>query len=103
MKLLIILSITEYADEVRRMMSENNVPVFSETDMHGFRTEKHHPDVRSWFSQADHGIYSTLFFSFQSEATVGVMLEQIRSYNEKFKGDRDNPLHAYQIDVEKFA
>ncbi len=103
MKLLIILSIAEYADEVRKMMSENNVPIFSETEMHGFRTEKYHPDVRSWFSQGDYGVYSTLFFSFQSKEKVSHMLDEIRAYNERYKGDRDNPLHAYQVDVEAFV
>lgn len=103
MKLLIILSVAEFADEVRQMMSRNKVSVFSETPMHGFRTEKHQPDVRSWFSQGDHGIYSTLFFSFQTEETVKVVLDEIRAYNESWAGRRDNPLHAYQIAVEEFV
>jgi len=103
MKLLIILSVAEFANEVRSMMTENNVPVYSETEMYGFRTEKHKPDIRTWFSQGDQGIYSTLFFSFQSEETVKAILEEVKEYNKEFEGDRDNPIHAYQIDVEAFA
>jgi len=103
MKLLIILSIAEFSNEVRAMMTRNNVPVYSETEMYGFRTEKHKPDIRTWFSQGDQGIYSTLFFSFQNEATVKKILEEVTKYNEEYEGDRDNPLHAYQVAVEDFA
>ena len=103
MKLLIILSIAEYADQVRAMMTQNNVPVYSETEMYGFRTEKHKPDARTWFSQQEQGIYSILFFSFQDEATVKRILEEVNTYNKSFDGDQDNPLHAYQVAVEDFA
>lgn len=103
MKLLIILSIAEFADEVRSMMTRNNVPVYSETEMYGFRTEKHKPDIRTWFSQGNQGIYSILFFSFQSEETVKQILEEVENYNKESAGDQDNPLHAYQVDVEDSA
>ncbi|NBC26254.1 MAG: hypothetical protein GVY08_05305 [Bacteroidetes bacterium] len=103
MKLLIILSVAEFTNEVRSMMTKNNVPVYSETEMYGFRTEKHQPDIRTWFSQGDQGIYSTLFFSFQSEETVKAILEEVKEYNNEFEGDRDNPLHAYQVSVEDHA
>lgn len=103
MKLLIILSIAEFANEVRTMMTKNNVPVYSETEMYGFRTEEHKPDIRTWFSQPDQGIYSTLFFSFQDEATVKSILKEVANYNREYKGEHDNPLHAYQLSVEDFA
>lgn len=103
MKLLIILSIAEYANEVRELMVRNNVPVYSETEMYGFRTERHQPDIRSWFSQGDQGIYSTLFFSFQDEVTVKTILKEVEAYNKDHDHNGDNPLHAYQVAVEDFA
>src|SRR6056297_368984 len=102
MKLLIILSVAEFANEVRSMMTKNNVPVYSETEMYGFRTEKHQPDIRTWFSQGDQGIYSTLFFSFQSEETVKNILKEVEKYNKDHDHNGDNPLHAYQLAVENF-
>lgn len=103
MKLLIILSIAEYANEVRELMVRNNVPVYSETEMYGFRTERHQPDIRSWFSHGDQGIYSTLFFSFQKEETVKNILKEVEVYNKDHDHNGDNPLHAYQVAVEDFA
>jgi len=103
MKLLIILSVAEFSNEVRAMMTKNNVPVYSETEMYGFRTEEHQPDIRSWFSQPEKGIYSTLFFSFQDEATVKKILKEVDAFNKSTDEDTDNPLHAYQVAVEDFA
>ena len=96
-----ILSIAEYADEVRKMMTSNNVPVYSETEMHGFHTKHHKPDMRSWFSQGDHGVYSTLFFSFQDSETVQRILDEVKQQNEACSSERTNPFHAYVLDVEK--
>lgn len=85
------------------MMARNNVPVYSETEMYGFRTEKHKPDIRSWFSQPDQGVYSTLFFSFQNDATVKKILEEVRAHNDQFDDEHDNPLHAYSVEVDEHA
>lgn len=103
MKLLIILSIAEFEDEVRAMMTRNNVPIYSETEMYGFKTEDYQPDIRNWFSQEDKGIYSTLFFSFQDESTVKKILDDVKEFNNRTDKDSENPLHAYQIAVEAFA
>lgn len=103
MKLLIILSVAEFEDKVRAMMTKNNVPIYSETEMYGFRTGEHQPDIRSWFSQPDKGIYSTLFFSFQNEETVKKILEDVNKFNKETKENKDNPLHAYQLAVEAYA
>lgn len=101
MKLLMILSVAEYADDVRKMMTQHNVPVYSETEMHGFHTEQHKPDIRSWFSQGDHGVYSILFFSFQDETTVNNILKEVKSRNEACSEERHNPFHAYVLGVEQ--
>lgn len=103
MKLLIILSVAEFENEVRAMMTKNKVPIYSETEMYGFKTEDHQPDIRSWFSQPDKGIYSTLFFSFQDEATVENILNDVNEFNSITEENTENPLHAYQIAVEAFA
>ena len=39
MKLLIILSIEEYADEVRRILVNQRIPIYSETEIKGCRCD----------------------------------------------------------------
>lgn len=101
MKLLIILSVEEHANEVRRILARQKVPIYSETRVHGFRTEAYQPDIANWFAQDDFGIYSTLFFSFQDETAVRRVLDEVRTYNESKNTDTTNPLHAYCLQVDR--
>jgi len=103
MKLLIILSIEEHTDEVRKILARQKVPIYSETSVHGFRTEAYQPDISNWFANNEHGIYSTLFFSIQNENCVERVLDEVRSYNNLQQDDQPNPLHAYSLNVDQSA
>jgi len=101
MKLLIILSVDEYTNDVREILARQKVAIYSETEIHGFRTEAYQPDISNWFAHEDHGVYSTLFFSFMTEDSVERVLEEVKKYNEEKGEDQSNPLHAYQIEVQE--
>lgn len=101
MKLLIILSIEEYTDDVRKILSRQKVPIYSETNIHGFRTEKHQPDITNWFAGDNHGVYSTLFFAIQDGECVKRVLGEIKSYNKETGVEKQNPIHAYSLNVEE--
>lgn len=103
MKLLIILSIEEYANDVRMILAQQKVPVYSETEIHGFRTEEYQPDISNWFAQDAHGVYSKLFFTFHQTDSVKRVLEEVRKYNTKKGDDQQNPVHAFLIDVQEFV
>ena len=101
MKLLIILSVEEYANDVRMILAKQKVPVYSETEIHGFRTEAYQPDISNWFAREDHGVYSKLFFTFHHEGSVSKVMEAVRKYNEMKGEEQQNPVHAYLVDVEQ--
>lgn len=103
MKLLIILSIEEYTDDVRKILARQKVPIYSETDVHGFKTGEFQPDVSNWFAGDDHGVYSTLFFSIQDEECVTRVLDEVKKYNKETGAEKQNPLHAYSLSVEESA
>ena len=101
MKLLIILSVEDHANEVREILARQKVPIYSETEIHGFKTERHQPDITNWFAREDYGVYSTLFFAIQDEKCVKRVIEEVRNYNQANEEKQDNPLHAYQLNVEE--
>ena len=103
MKLLIILSIEEYTDDVRKILSRQKVPIYSETNVHGFKTEEYQPDISNWFAKDDHGVYSTLFFSVQDEKCVKRVIDEVKVYNQETGAEKQNPLHAYSLNVEESA
>lgn len=100
MKLLIILSVEELTKEVRKLLKEEGVPVYSETNVHGFNTQTHKPDISNWFSGDSIERFSTLFFSFLSEEGVERVLKAVQAFNEKNDNNRNYPLHAFQLHVE---
>lgn len=101
MKLLIILSIEESTDAVRKIMAKQKVAIYSETEIHGFRTEEYQPDISNWFASNGHGVYSKLFFSFQDEGTVKKVVADIEEFNASHTDRQQNPLHAYLLDAVK--
>ncbi|MBO6585521.1 MAG: hypothetical protein JJ953_05410 [Gracilimonas sp.] len=103
MKLLIILSIEEYADEVRRILVNQRIPIYSETEIQGCRCDngKKTADLTNWFANVDTMVYSHLFFAFQNEESVDTILSEVDHYNRLNTEQQTNPLHAYQLNVEK--
>jgi len=103
MKLLIILAIEEHTKEVRKLLREEGVPVYSETDIYGFNTEDHKPDISDWFVHDRQDRFSKLFFSIQTEDAVKRVLKAVKVHNEEHKNTKNYPLHAYQLNVEASA
>jgi len=101
MKLLIILSIEEYTDDVRKILARQKVPIYSETNVHGFKTEEYQPDISNWFAKDEHGVYSTLFLTIQDEECVKRVIEEVKVYNKETGAEKQNPLHAYSLSVEE--
>jgi hypothetical protein len=103
MKLLIILSIEEYADEVRRILVNQRIPIYSETEIQGCRcdTEGKVADLSNWFANTDTMVYSHLFFAFQDKQSVEKILSEVDHYNRMHGEDLPNPIHAYLLNVEK--
>ena len=103
MKLLIILSIEEYAGEVRKILVNQRIPIYSETEIHGCRCDSgdKETDLTNWFAHTDTTVYSHLFFALQDEALVEKILSEVDHYNRMHGEELPNPLHAYQLNVEK--
>ncbi|MFN1835462.1 hypothetical protein AB2B38_009390 [Balneola sp. MJW-20] len=101
MKLLIILSIEEHTDIVRKILADEGVPMYSETDIYGFKTDRHQPDLSNWFAHENDGTFSKLFFSIQTEEAVDNVLQSVKNYNAQHEDSKNYPLHAYQLNIEK--
>jgi len=100
MKLLLILCIEEYGDDVRKILSSQGVPIYSETDIHGFKTDTNKPDLSNWFAQKAGGTFSKLFFSIQPESSVKSVLDAIEEFNKASEDHSRYPIHAYQLAIE---
>lgn len=100
MKLLVIMSIEEHAAEIKRLLFEHGVVVFSETDIRGYRRLSGQAEPSNWFAHRDLQLYSHLFFSVVPEGRAQGAMDAIAAYSKE-RG-LTNPVHAFRVNVEQF-
>jgi hypothetical protein len=98
-KLIAVMSIHEYADELRRLFREHRVPVFSETDIQGYNLHADPPENSNWFADRHVPVYSHLIFAFTEAGKADELMEAIRKRSSEL--DPKNPIRAFQLHVEK--
>ncbi len=100
MKLVVLMAVEEYADKLKKILIDNKVPAFSESEMLGFKLREDAGNT-GWFANKHIGIDSHIIFTFVKEELAGKILEDTK----KFTSDCDGgcPLRAFQLDVEKFV
>jgi hypothetical protein len=102
MKLLVVMSIDEHSAEIKRLLREHGVIVFSETDIRGYKFHRGEGagDPDNWFAHTDPAVYSHLFFSVVEADRAQTTMDAIAEYSRKRK--LINPIHAFRVNVEQF-
>lgn len=100
MKLLVVMSIEEHSAEIKRLLFEHGVIVFSETDIRGTRSVAGPADATNWFAHRDLSVYSHLFFSVVPAERAVDAMNAIAAYSRE-RG-LTNPIHAFRLNVEQF-
>ncbi len=102
MKLLVVMSIDQHSAEIRSLLREHGVIVFSETDIRGYTfPPPGEPDDRaSWFAASDPAVYSQLFFSVVRAEKARRAMDAIAAYSNERR--LINPIHAFLVNVEQF-
>lgn len=101
MKLIAVMSIQEYAGELRKIFSEHRVPVFSETEINGYKLLPETGTKDNWFAGKHTAVYSHITFAFVESQKADELLEAIQQYCKQH--ECANPIRAFQLGVEKFV
>ncbi len=102
MKLVALMSIEEYSKELKRLLVSHRIPVFSEMDILGFKTNGDHSVEENWFSAGgEYHIYSALFFVFVDEGKAEELFKAVDEHNHAHEGTDNHPFRAFQLNVEK--
>lgn len=99
MKLVVIMSAAAGAAGLEKLYAEHRVPVYSETDIQGFRLEDTDLEERGWFGGGHTPIYSKLTFAFVAENKAVELMAAIQALNETLAPEQT--VSAFQMDVEK--
>ena len=99
MKLIVILSITEYQEQVIKLLYEAGVSRFSLMDITGYKRKKERVALNWFGTAAEAEVNSILFFSFASEEVARSVIRVVETCN----GEVQNPfpVHAFVLDVEQ--
>ncbi|MDF9829504.1 hypothetical protein [Parabacteroides sp. PF5-6] len=100
MKLLIVLSIQEYQEQVARLLQDAGVKRFSVTDIVGYKQKKENP---GWFAadSTSAKTNSILLFSFLEKEIADKAVAEIDTCN--LETENPFPVHAFILDVENFS
>ena len=100
MKLLVVMSIEEHSEEIRKLLFDHDVIVFSETDIRGFKRLPGQAEPSNWFAHRDLRQYSHLFFSVVQEGKAQTAMDAITAFSKERR--LTNPIHAFRLNVEQF-
>lgn len=101
MKLVALMSISEYSNALKKILVKEKVPVFSEIDIEGFRVDEDKSIEENWFTASKMAsIYSSLYFAFVYEEKAESLFKAVKDYNDKKNGDDLHPLRAFLLNVE---
>lgn len=100
MKLIGLMSLAQYKDQVRKLFEKHQVHIYSEIDIVG-----HTADTIKrygwWSFEKELPMYSHLFFALVPKEIADEIMTDIQCLSEEC--DPEHPPRAFQIDVEKMV
>ncbi|RMF68739.1 MAG: hypothetical protein D6743_02970 [Calditrichaeota bacterium] len=101
MKLIVLMSLTDYRDKVRKMFEKHEVKIYSEVEITGHTSETIQRYGWWVFEKEDVPMQSTLFFAVISKEKADEILADISALRAEC--DPDHPPRAFQVNVEKMV
>jgi len=99
MKLVAIMSLDAYRDELHGLLRDREIEVFSELDIEGHHQSSGAGAAPSWFGGRTPPTDSTLTWAFLDDAQAEALLDAVAALNER--RDLDRPVRAFEMNVER--
>lgn len=99
MKLIAIMSLDAYRDDVHGLLRDREIEVFSELDIEGYHQSSEAGAAPAWFGGGTPPTDSTLTWAFLEDAQANALLDAVAAFNERRSLDR--PVRAFEMNVER--
>ncbi len=100
MKLIGLMSLENFKEEIRNVLKRHEVHIYSEVEIVGHTADT----LRQhgwWPSEKSDAIYSILYFAIVSADKADGVMRDIKAFNEVNKGE--HPPRAFVVNVEKMV
>ena len=99
MKLIVVMTVDQYVDSLRKLFVKHKVPAYSESEISGFRFFNEENDLDNWFAQNQRPVSSKMLFSLVEKKKADELMSSIEEYSKACS--ITNPFRAFQLDIEK--
>ena len=100
MKLVAVMSLDAYRDDLHRIYREHAIQVFSEIDIQGYyQKEPTKASDVGWFGRSNAPAYSTLTWAFLADNQAADLMDAIVAFNDAH--NLDNPVRAFEMPVDR--
>ena len=101
MKLIGLMSLSQFRDQVRKLFENHEVQIYSEVEITGHTADTINKYGWWVFEKDDIPMYSSLFFAVVSNEKAAEIMKDIIAAREEW--DPNHPPRAFQVDVEKMV
>jgi len=102
MKLVAIMSLDTYREDLHALLRERRIEVFSELDIEGYHQASDSGGVNpspGWFRSGSPPTDSTLTWAFLDDDQANQLLDAIAAFNER--RDLERPIRAFKMNVDR--
>ncbi|MCO5236699.1 MAG: hypothetical protein M9933_10570 [Chitinophagaceae bacterium] len=99
MKLLMVMSLKEFQQQVAKIFKQANIKVFSASETTGFKENGFEGMMEGWYAGGIGNYESVFLFSFTADENAERAMELIKEYNNS--KECQFPIRAFIIPVEQ--
>jgi len=100
MKMIGLMSLAQYRNQVRKYFEQREVQIYSELEVNG-HTSDSIKQFGWWVFDDETAIQSVLFFAIVTDEKAGDIITGVSDLAKKF--DPEHPPRAFQLNVEKLV
>ncbi|HEX9653975.1 MAG TPA: hypothetical protein VGA99_09710 [bacterium] len=101
MKLIVMMSLAQYRDQVRKIFEKHKIHIYSEMEITGHTSDTIKQYGWWVFEKSNIPMYSILFFAVVPQEKADELMNDITCLREEC--DPNHPPRAFQMDVEKMV
>jgi len=99
MKLVAIMSLDAYRDDIHDLLRDREIEVFSELDIEGYHQSSAAGTVPAWLGGGAPPTDSTLTWAFLRDDQAARLVDTIADFNDRRTPER--PVRAFQMSVDR--